>query len=163
MTGLLITFALLAAGCGGAGGTATGGDNPYRQFQLKDLQKVTLTANSKEFKVWVMDSEEKRQEGLMFVGDKDIKATEGMLFAFKYSQPLSFWMKNTYIDLDIAYIDKNKKVLNVLTMKAFDVTTDYASAGDAMYALELKAGVCKKNGIKAGMKVTFPDTVVGKS
>ncbi len=156
-------MALVLVFSGGLGQSAAASPaNPFRQFQLDDLTKVTLKIEKNSFETWIMDTQSKRCEGMMYLGDREVKANQAMLFVFSEPQPLRFWMKNTYIPLDIAYIGKSKKILNVLTMRAFDVDTDYASKGDAMYALEAKAGVFKKLGIKAGMKVVFPDTVKSK-
>lgn len=85
---------------------------------------------------------------------------EGMLFEFPDSQVREFWMKDTLVDLDIAYIDKNKKVIDIQTMKAVTsvLQTDlptYPSAGPAQYALEMKSGWFKKNGFATGTSVSF--------
>lgn len=82
-------------------------------------------------------------------------ADEGMLFAFPDAQPREFWMKDTLIDLDIAYIDKNKKIIDIQQMKAVrsilqkDLPT-YPSKGPAQYALEMNSGWFKKNGFPVG-------------
>jgi uncharacterized membrane protein (UPF0127 family) len=137
---------------------------PQRQFQLKDLQVVKLKLNKKhEYTCWVMDREAKRQEGMMFLESSDWKKNEGMIFAFKRAQPLSFWMKNTYVPLDIAYLDGNGKILNMYTMQPLDVTTNFYSKGYAKYAVELKAGTFKKLKIKAGMRFEIPKTVKPKN
>lgn len=134
--------------------------NPRRMNQLKDLEMVTVKIGTQRFKVWVMDSALKRQEGMMFLQDKEVRTNEGMLFAFPDSDDRSFWMQNTYIPLDIAYIGKDKKIVSVHSMRPHD-ETGVPSAGPAMYALELKAGTFRKYGIKAGQKVEFPASVKG--
>jgi uncharacterized protein len=89
-----------------------------------------------------------------------LTANEGMLFEFADSQVREFWMKNTFVDLDIAYIDRNKKVIDIQTMKAVTsvLQTDlptYPSSGPAQYALEMKSGWFKKNGFSKGTLVSF--------
>lgn len=134
-------------------------DNPNRIYQLRELRKVDVKIDGKHvFKSWVVDTDSKRQEGMMFLKDGDVKPDEAMLFVFAQSQPLSFWMKNTYIPLDIAYISEKKRILNIRTMKPHD-ETGIPSLGNAIYALEMKGGTCKRLGIKAGMRVDFPDDV----
>jgi len=75
-----------------------------------------------------------------------------MLFVFAQSQPLAFWMKNTYVPLAIAYIDAQGVILNILDMKPHDEST-HPSAGAALYALEMKQGWFKDRGIVAGNRV----------
>ena len=140
--------------------------NDRRVHQLRDLQKAELKLGPElktKITCWVMDEESKRQEGMMFLRSKDVKENQGMIFAFKGELPLSFWMKNTYIPLDIAYLDRTGRILRIYTMKPLDTVTDYSSKSSAMYALEVKAGLFKKWGVKVGQKVIIPKTVKGKN
>jgi len=136
------------------------GTNDARIHQLYDLKVVKVTIGGHTFKSWVMDDDSSRSEGMMFLEDKDVKADQGMLFAFPDEIERSFWMKNTYIDLDIAYIAKNGKVVSVKTMKAHD-EAGVPSEGAAMYALEVKAGTFKRAGIRKGMTATISPPVKG--
>jgi uncharacterized membrane protein (UPF0127 family) len=154
------------------GGQAQGGqdekkDEPRRkvkerQFQLDDLTQVTISVREHKFKVWVMDDHLKRQEGMMFLQDGDVKPDEGMIFVFPDIQGRRFWMKNTLIPLDIAYLNLDGKILNTYTMRALDTTTDYSSHGGAIYVVELKAGTFAKKGIRAGDKFMIPQEVVAR-
>lgn len=124
---------------------------PARYFQTKDLQRVKLSIGGKhDFTVWVQDTEAKREEGMMFLEDKDFTAKQGMIFIFKQPEIQRFWMKNTFVPLDIAYIGADGKINTIYTMKEFDTTTDYSSKKPSMYVLEAKAGIFKKLGIKEG-------------
>ena len=136
--------------------------NPDRIYQLKDLKTANISVAGRRFTVWVMNTPTKRNEGMMFLKDKDVHIDQGMLFVFAAPQPLSFWMRNTLIPLDIAFIDRTGKILNTPQMKPLD-ETGVPSRGDAMYALEMKQGAFKKYGIKPGMKVSIPHTVKATS
>ena len=103
--------------------------------------------------VEVAESEETRTQGLMY--RRQMPEDEGMLFVFEYPQPLSFWMKNTYLPLDIAFVARDGSILNILGMKPLDEGPRYLSQGPALYAIEANAGWFRKNGIKAGDKVRF--------
>ncbi len=144
---------------------------PERKFQLKDLQREDLWVGEidketgkpqHKLKSWVMDTHDKRQEGLMFVLDGDIKAEEGMIFVFKEPEVQRFWMMNTYIHLDIAYIGADYKIVKTWTMLAHDTTTDYSSIRPAKYVLEMKIGTLKRLGMKLGQTVSIPDKVKAK-
>ena len=96
---------------------------------------------------------EQREKGLMF--RKSLNESDGMLFVFEREQKLNFWMKNTYIPLDIAYIDKNGIINEIYHMKPLDVSLTYNSIKPAMYALEVNLGWFSRHKIKTGSKIEF--------
>lgn len=101
----------------------------------------------------VADQEGEREKGLMF--RYKMGADDGMIFVFEAPQRVSFWMKNTPLPLSIAYLDVDKKILNIDTMAPYDERTKHWSSGDALYAVEANQGWFEKRGIKAGDVVTF--------
>ncbi|MES2802517.1 MAG: DUF192 domain-containing protein [Bdellovibrionota bacterium] len=119
-------------------------------------QKIQI--GTKKITVEVAQTREQLEHGLMFREKMPIDA--GMLFIFSKEQPLSFWMKNTYLDLSIAYIGKDKKIIDIIDMKATSsVQTDfpaYPSSRPAMYALEMNQGWFTKNRIKIGDLLVLP-------
>jgi hypothetical protein len=133
-----------------------------RSFQLDSLQTVKVKFGEHVFRTWVMDTHAKRQEGMMFLQDGDFEKDEAMIFVFQQPQPLSFWMKNTLVPLDIAYCDPQGRVLNTYTMRALDTMSDYGSAGPAMFAIEFKAGTFKRIGVQPGKRFEIPEDVVAK-
>lgn len=133
--------------------------NPNRVFQLKDLKVATVTANGHRIQAWLMDTAAKREEGMMWLKDPDVKENQGMLFVFPSEETnMGFWMDNTILPLDIIFIGKNKRALNIQRGKPFDQTSLPAS-GPAMYVLELKQGVSQKYGIKSGTLIDFPSSI----
>ncbi|HMS54276.1 MAG TPA: DUF192 domain-containing protein [Fimbriimonadaceae bacterium] len=136
-------------------------NNPKRLYQLAEIKREKVKVGSASLNAWIMDTGAKRQEGMMFLTDKEVQANDAMLFVFPDEAARSFWMSNTLIPLDIAYISKSKKVVSVHTMKALD-ETGVPSAKPAMYALEMKKGAFKRLGIKVGQTLTVPPTVVGR-
>jgi uncharacterized membrane protein (UPF0127 family) len=133
---------------------------PKRLHQLKDLKQVEVKWRDRVFRLFVMDTESKRGEGMMFLQDSDVQDDEGMIFVFRDSQPRRFWMRNTLIDLDIAYLKPDGTVLNTYTMKRLDETTDYSSRGPAKFVIELKAGTMRRLGIAEGTRFEIPAQVV---
>ncbi len=136
-------------------------NNPRRLFQLGDLQVVKIKIGEHEFNTWVMDTNAKRSEGMMFLENQDFTETDAMIFVFKNPEPLGFWMRNTLVDLDIAYVNAKNMIIRTTTMKALDENS-VPSNGPALYAIEFKAKLLQKKGIRAGMKVEIPKSVVAK-
>lgn len=132
--------------------------NENRVYQLNELERATIRINGKPIRVWIMDTESKMQEGMMHLNTGDVEDDEGMIFVYAQPQPMAFWMLNTRIPLDIAYVDASKRILNIASMKPFDETTT-PSRGAALYAIEVKKGIMAKIGARPGMKVEIPDTV----
>jgi hypothetical protein len=112
-----------------------------------------LTAGRAVLWVEVAQSEEDRARGLMF--RKELPRDQGMLFVFETPQHLSFWMRNTQVPLDIAFVAADGRILNILQMKPLDEGPRYESNGPAQYAIEANRGWFKNNGVKAGDKIAF--------
>ena len=116
----------------------------------KGLPVVELAIKSAKLKAEVVADNTTRSVGLM--NRFSLAPDHGMLFVFAQSEPLAFWMKNTFVPLSIAYIDATGVIVNIVDMKPHDEST-YPSAGPAMFALEMKQGWFKERGIVAGDKV----------
>lgn len=116
----------------------------------KELPLVDLTIKSVKLKAEVAADVNSRTVGLM--NRFSLKPDHGMLFVFAQSEPLAFWMKNTFIPLSIAYIDSKGVIVNIADMKPQDEST-HPSKGPALFALEMKQGWFKERGIVAGDQV----------
>jgi len=102
---------------------------------------------NKVLKTEIACSDSEKEYGLM--NRKYLPENNGMLFIFSETQPLSFWMKNTLIDLSIAYIDKDWKIVDIREMKAQDLTP-ITSKKPAIFASEANPYWFSKNNIKIG-------------
>jgi len=107
-----------------------------------------------EFRVEVAQTTAQRRIGLMYRRQLDEDA--GMLFDFDKQQLVSMWMRNTYIPLDMLFIDETGKVINIIENAEPQTLISRASAGPVLAALELAGGVTAKLGIKAGDRVIHP-------
>jgi len=114
---------------------------------------VNSTKKKTPLNIEIAETQAERERGLMF--RTRLPENSGMLFVFDMERHLSFWMKNTYIPLDIAYISSKGVINEIHTMKPLDYTVTYPSSKPAKYALEVNAGWFKKNRIKPGMKLDF--------
>lgn len=90
---------------------------------------------------------QEREQGLMY--RENLPEGRGMLFIFTDSQYRSFWMRNTYIPLDIAYIDENLRIVDIQAMEP-QSEDGHPSAQPAMFALEVPRGWFASRGIGVG-------------
>jgi len=103
-------------------------------------------------KAYIADTDDRRHYGLMFI--KNLPEDEGMLFVFNAESKQSFWMKNTFVPLSIAYASKNLTINEIHDMRPLDISVTYPSRMPAMYALEVNRGWFDKNKIKPGCMIT---------
>ncbi len=124
------------------------------QTQAKDLyfRKEKILLGSQKLTIEIADSDPKRQHGLM--NRRSLPDNQGMLFVFKDERPLSFWMKDTLIPLDIGFFDKNKKLIDIQSMQpasALELQPKiYESKLPAQYALEVPIDWFSHHQIKVG-------------
>ena len=128
---------MLTACSGGGGGSSSDGAYP-------DLRVETLRSGPARFRVWIADTNDTRSRGLMDATASDLEplpdgTRRGMLFVFPVSQPVSFWMKDTEVPLDLAYLDEAGRILEVFALIPLDETL-VPSATPVRYALEVRAG-----------------------
>ena len=106
---------------------------------------------SVSFNLEVAETPVKRMQGLMF--RKTMNADSGMIFIFPESSARSFWMKDTYIPLDIIFLDEKFEVVTVLHDVPILNTQPRKSKESAQYVVELNAGAAARNGIEIGSKL----------
>jgi|SRR5579863_1843689 len=119
--------------------------------QSLDKLEIITASGEHRFTVEVVDDEASRERGLMF--RRYMPADRGMLFNFKEEGPVSFWMKNTYIPLDMVFISRQGVVMNVAA-NAEPLSERQIPSGGPVYAvLEINGGVAARIDLKVGDKV----------
>ena len=141
----------LAAACALCAAAPLEPQKPEKQCRLSFASGRQITAD-------VVDTPAAREKGLMF--RRSLPRDYGMLFVFPRQMLMSFWMKNTWVSLDIVFIGADKRVTRVheRVRPSAEETTDERVArvgGPAQYVLELPAGAARRHGIKAGQLVGF--------
>ncbi|MCB0319469.1 MAG: DUF192 domain-containing protein [Bdellovibrionales bacterium] len=108
---------------------------------------------SRTFYLEIASTEAERQKGLMYRKDGDLDRDEGMIFVFPEDSNHSFWMKNTYIELDMLFVDSDFKVVGILS-RVPTLNEESRRVGKmSRYVIELLGGVAAENNIVEGMKV----------
>ena len=111
---------------------------PLSAFPQTLLSIRTAAGNVHQFKVWIADRESRQEQGLMFV--RKLEDHQGMLFVYSRDQPLSMWMKNTLIPLDMLFIRADGTVARIAA-RTTPESLDVISAPQPVRAvLELDGG-----------------------
>lgn len=104
-------------------------------------------------RVEVARTDAERRRGLMF--RQQMGQDEGMLFLFEQPSQLSFWMRNTYIPLDMIFIEPSLRVLGVVENAEPMTDSSRHVPGLSQYVLEVNAGFSRRHGLQAGTAVRF--------
>ena len=139
----LIAVLAAAAACGTASSDPR---NP--QGPTEPLDVVGHDGKVHHFKVEVVDNDRTRELGLMF--RMSLAPNAGMLFDFKTPQDVAFWMKNTYIPLDIIFIGADGHILNIARQARPMDESNLPSAGPALGVLEIIGGRAAQLDIEPG-------------
>ncbi|TLZ01003.1 MAG: DUF192 domain-containing protein [Gammaproteobacteria bacterium] len=109
------------------------------------------------FDVWVADTPERAQQGLMFVSD--LPEGRGMVFPLESPRVETMWMKNTYIELDMLFIGAQGRVTKIIERAQPMSMTMLSSDTPVSGVLELKGGEVAKLGLKVGDTVAWKKPV----
>ena len=121
-----------------------------------DESKLTIHSASGDhaFNIEVVDTAESRAQGLMY--RQELADDAGMLFDFLGEQKVSFWMRNTFIPLDMLFITADGVVKNIHVNARPHDPTGIPSDGPVQFVLEIPGGRSVELGIEAGDTVTHP-------
>lgn len=136
----LFCFVLLASAC-------------TVNSQPNHFQQGVVTVGNTPVKIHIADTLQTRQRGLMHV--KTLPPNEGMWFVFERTSIQCMWMKNTLIDLDVAFINQQLEIIHIEQMQA-NTETKHCSPKPITYALEMNLNWFEDNKIKVGDAVTKP-------
>lgn len=124
-------------------------------------EKTGVILKEKALDIEIADSYEKRKKGLM--GRTGLGKNEGMLFVYDDSAIRHFWMKDTFIPLDIAFMDRDMVIGSVVSTRAVnDTTIIYSSSFPARYVLEVNRGWFEQNGVGRGDTMKWTKTDAGE-
>ena len=103
---------------------------------------------------WLAETPAEQRRGLMHV--RELPETQGMLFVYRREQPISMWMKNTYVSLDMLFIRADGRVARIAAGTRPLSLESIPSGEPVNRVLELKAGAAARWGIKPGDRLLAP-------
>jgi uncharacterized membrane protein (UPF0127 family) len=150
-------LALLASASSGAQSTAPLDLASYPRAALEIAQHAAGQPSHRvHFDVWVADTEQRAEQGLMFV--HELPATRGMVFPLSPPRVEAMWMKNTYIELDMLFVAVDGHVVKIIE-RARPLSLDTLSSDQPVAAvLELKGGEVQHLGLRVGDQVSWKIT-----
>jgi len=142
-----LAAALLVSGCAVLVALAA-------QASEQSTVEIVSSTGVHAFNVELATTDQERERGLMY--RKELPQGQGMLFDFFTDQPVSFWMHNTYISLDLMFIRSDGRIMRIAE-SAEPMSDNLIPSGAPVRAvLEVIAGTARELGIKAGDKVINP-------
>ena len=129
---------------------------PVAPAGAADTGTLVLKTDSGDhpYTVEIATTPSEQAKGLMF--RRILPQSHGMLFLYDPPREIGMWMRNTYIPLDMIFVDAKARVLRIETHTE-PFSTDIISSGGAVAAvLELNAGQADKIGLKPGDAVVYP-------
>ena len=119
-----------------------------------ELSIITSNGSKHNFLVEVAKTEEEKKIGLMF--RKTLAKNAGMLFLYKREALRLMWMKNTFIPLDILFIDKDGVIQRVVKRTIPHSLATISSRQSVLAVLELRGGITSSLEIKKGDRIEHP-------
>ena len=126
----------------------------------KEAHKTKITFQDSDFTIdaQIANTSASRSKGLMHI--ESMPQTQGMLFIYENEKPLSFWMANTKIPLDIIFLSQNKTIVDMQKMHPcteliVKSCPNYVSKSPAKYAIEINQNLTDKYSIKIGQKAIW--------
>jgi uncharacterized protein len=115
--------------------------------------EIVAHGHHDRFDIWIADSPARQEQGLMFV--HDLPATQGMLFPQPSPQVANFWMKNTYIPLDMIFVGADGRIAKIIA-NAHPFSLDVLSSDVPVIAvLEIRGGEAHQLAIGVGDRVSW--------
>ncbi len=116
------------------------------------LKTATLTVAGQTITAEIADTRDAMQTGLMY--RRTMPEDHGMIFVFPEERQASFWMHNTNLPLDIAYLDRQGQIREIHAAAPRDDTPIPSATSNIAYALEMNQGWFGRKGIVIGTQIS---------
>ncbi len=147
---VLAVVVLVVAGCNGNG-------RPVEKNDPSHADTITFEMGGRAVTLELALTPYDRARGLMY--REELDEDGGMLFVYPDTRPLSFWMKNSWIPLSIAFVRDDGTIINIHEMRPMLESVNYKSDKPCRYAIEMNKGWFEKHGLGAGDQITLPPEV----
>ncbi|MCM2312141.1 MAG: DUF192 domain-containing protein [Steroidobacteraceae bacterium] len=148
---LLMAFAMLAPQWTQASDAVL----PLSALPRERIAVETRSARRHLFEAWRAETPEARAQGLMFV--QNLRPEQAMIFVYEAPQPVTMWMKNTLIPLDMLFVDEGGCVVKVHERARPGDLTGIGGGAPVVLVLELAGGTVATLGLAEGDRVVRPD------
>ncbi len=155
--GLIPRLLLIAMGlCTGPQVQAAEPIGLLRAFETGTVIFDTAHNNCIRLNVWFANTPEQQRQGLMFI--KRLDEFEGMLFRYPRDAVIRMWMKNTFIPLDMLFIDAGNRISSIETHTEPMSERIISSRKPVRAVLELNAGSAGRWGLQSGRRLLLVDS-----
>ena len=161
---LCVTLAVSALPACAAQPATTSSAAAFQPTQLRNFTRSQLAIERQggrdTLQIWLAQTSEEQQQGLMFI--QQLPADYGMLFVLGAARPMSMWMKNTYVSLDMLFVDARGRITHIVE-RAKPLSEDIiSSGGEVAGVLEIAGGEVQRRGIRVGDRLIHA-VFVGKN
>ena len=125
-----------------------GAEQESRLAPTESLIIETADGVQHAFRAYLASTNEQRARGLMFF--RQLPEDVGMLFLYPQPRVISMWMKNTFIPLDMLFLDARGVIINIAEQTVPHSLESIRSEGPALAVLEVNGGTARRLGIKPG-------------
>jgi uncharacterized membrane protein (UPF0127 family) len=150
-----ITFAAVLVPAGA--GTDPSSRVPLSSFPRERIAVESQSIRRHLFDAWRAESYAAREQGLMFVEDREMRADQAMIFVYEPPQRVAMWMKNTLLSLDMLFVDARGCIVTIKERAQPGSLATIDSKAPVVLVVELKAGTVEQLAIKPGDRVVRVD------
>ena len=148
---LLVVLALPGATAVAAGDARSGLDRLPRERVVLE----TRAHGSHDYRAWRADTPETRAHGLMYVAT--LADDEAMIFVYDQPQVVKMWMKNTYVPLDMLFVDARGCIVSIVERAKPLSLASIESGAPVVLVVEIRGGAVAARSVQPGDRVLRPD------
>ncbi|MEO6079756.1 MAG: DUF192 domain-containing protein [Steroidobacteraceae bacterium] len=130
----------------------------FQPVQLRDFPRSQLAIERRNgrdsFQIWLAETPAQQEQGLMWI--RQLPVDYGMLFLLGGPRPMSMWMKNTYVSLDMLFINGTGRITHIVQRATPLSEAIITSNGEVAGVLEIAGGEVMRRGIAVGDRVMHP-------
>jgi hypothetical protein len=135
-------------------GAAPAGTVPLSAFPRERIAVETRASFRRHlFEAWRAETPQAREQGFMFVEEREVRSDQAMIFIYDPPQYVAMWMKNTLLPLDMLFVDQRGCVVTIKQDARPGSLAQIVSRVPVVLVVELKAGTVAAQGIAVGDRV----------